>query len=333
MEAEYMNEYRIVESRNTVIENTHEIPVIKDVDVIVAGGGTAGVGTAVAAARNGAKTLLIEENSFLGGTMTGVMMSQIGRCTPGISGITKELVDRMKKQGGAIAETIIVFDPETCKDVCLDLLADSGAELLLFSKIVAPIVIESQIKGIIIESKAGRQAILGQVVVDCTGDADLAVSAGVPYVRVREKDSKMRPISLLFRMGNVDLDKLVESVKQNPDNFQRDYQSNVIDPENKLVRVVGFFDEVREARERGEVDRECHYIRIETVFVDRKTVLINTTRVYNIDALDPISLTQGTLEARKQVRQLVTLLKERIPGFEDSFLMDTAPFVGVRETR
>jgi hypothetical protein len=199
--------------------------------------------------------------------------------------------------------------------------------------VVGPVREDNRIKGVVVENKSGRQAILADVVVDTTGDADLAYQMGAPCVKGRERDGKMLPATILFRLGNVDVAKIVEFARRHPEDFAGDPKRNLLEIERGSVRIEGFYNEVKAARERGELDKDCHYLRLEGVFVDRGTVWVNTTRVYNVDGTNAMDLTRAEIEARRQMRQLVAFIKRNIPGCANAYVIDSAASIGVRETR
>ncbi|MHB1006402.1 MAG: FAD-dependent oxidoreductase [Chloroflexota bacterium] len=309
------------------------LPVAGRFDVVVAGGGPAGLGAAVAAARHGAATLLIERYGFLGGTATGAMMTTFNCPRDRLSGFASEFVERLIADKAAFPGPTIPFNPEGFKDAALDFLAEAKANLLLYSWVVDAIVADGRIVGVVVENKSGRQAILGKVVVDATGDADVAARAGAAVVKGRESDGKMRPVTILFRLGGVDLPRVVAYARANPDQFTADPAFQILDLESGIVRISGFFDTVAAARVRGELDAGCHYIRFEGVDVARGTVFVNTTRVYGVDATDAWQLTRAEVAARRQMRQLVPFIRRERPGCEGAYLLDASTSIGVRETR
>lgn len=318
---------------DTVHEPGRDIPVFAEVDVVVAGGGPAGLGAAIAAARNGANTMLVERLSFLGGVATAAPMPVLNVPLKTLSGISRELFDRLVADGGAAAGPLVSFDPEMLKEVALDMAIQAGVKMLFYTWVVAPIADGEHIRGIVIENKSGRQAILAKTVIDCTGDADVAARMGVPFVKGRESDGKMRPVTILFRMGNVDVRKVVEYSRTHPEEFTADRNKNVLDVDHNVVRIEGFYATVKRAREKGELDKDCHYLRMEGVSVDKRIVFINTVRVYNIDGTNAADLSSAEIEARRQMRQLAAFIKKYIPGCEDAFVVDSAVSIGVRETR
>lgn len=327
---------------NTVVEGSRELDIIRKADVVVAGGGPSGLIAAIAAAREGADVVLVEATSFLGGVATGAMMAALVG-SHWATGIALELMDRMADRGGAVrwdpkAERTATtpFDPEEFKTVALEMVEEAGVNLLLYTLAVAPIVVEDSVKGIVVESKSGRQAILGKVVIDCTGDADLAVGAGAPYTVGRESDQKMRPFALLFRLGGLDIERIANYVKENPDELQPQYrQGTLLQAGNERVisRISGFYKLVEQAKEQGYLYPECHYFRLENLWVDRGTAVCNTTRIYYVDGTSNLDLTRGEIEARKQIKKLVEFARKFIPGCENAFVLDVAPRMGVRETR
>lgn len=315
-------------------EPARRIPVVRDVDVLVVGGGAAGIGAAVGASRAGARTLLVERNGFLGGVATAVMMTTWNVPSRCLAGVSRELFESLLKRGGAIdGGPTIPYDPETFKEVAEGACLEAGVELLYYTWMAAPLRDGDTLHGVVVENKSGRQALAARVTVDCSGDADVAAAAGVPCVKGREKDGKMRPLTILFRLGNVDIRRVVEYARTHPDQFTADPNFQLLDLDRGLVRISGFFDLVAEARARGELDKDCHYIRFEGVFPDRGTLFVNTTRVYGRDGTSAWDLTEGSIEARRQMDQLLRFLVLKVPGCERAFRIDASSSIGVRETR
>lgn len=169
---------------------------------------------------------------------------------------------------------------------------------------------------------------------DATGDADVAAAAGAEYVKGREEDNKMRPMSVLFRMGGVDMDKVIEYCRSQPKtNFTADPNFHIIAPEKGLVRLSGFFHIAEKARAAGELPDEIHYLRFEGIDVARGIVTVNNSRVYGVDGTDAWDISRADTQARQQNRQLKKVIRKYIPGFENAYVIDSSPTVGVRETR
>jgi hypothetical protein len=326
----------------SVVESERVVPVAETADVIVAGGGTAGFIAALAAARNGAKVIVIESNSYLGGVGTAVMMGAfVG--SRWATGLSKEFLDRMADVGGAPRwdgrtdrTQTTPFDLETYKFVALDMLREAGVKLRFYSQVTDVIREGNTLKGVIVEDKAGRQAIVGKVVIDATGDADLVVRAGGQVTVGRESDGAMRPFALLFRLGGIDFGPLLQYAREHPDQIQPQHREGTLldaNGEPVISRISGFYDLVDQARERGELSSSCFYIRFEDCWPDRGIAVVNTTRIYGVDGTNPDDLTRGEIEGRKQIRQLAAFLEKYMPGCQKSFIIDVASRIGVRETR
>jgi len=339
-----------------VVETQREIPVAAEVDVLVAGGGSAGWHAAVAAARAGAKTLLVERYGSLGGTVTNAMVQPfmnyhdpVGNAVVG--GIWQEMVDRLEALGaspGAIdastgqapwgkKPTLTPFDPEAVRYVAQELVLTAGAELLLHTMVVDTIVNDGRLEGIIVENKSGRQAILAKCFVDATGDADVAALAGAPFVKGRERDGHCMPMSLYIKMADVDYGAIAAYLEANPDEFRWWAYPNVSPDapeqfEKNPVSVSGFLSLVKQARDAGEL-----YLGRETINILpcplKGEAVLNCTRVGDLDPTSARDLTSAEIEARRQAMSVITFVKRRLPGFENSKLVSIAPSIGVRESR
>jgi len=283
---------------------------ISEHDVIVAGGGTAGIAAAVAAARNGADTILIERYGFLGGTMTAGLVNPFMTFHAGkeqiIKGIFQEIIDRLKDTGGYDEKTK-AFDSEIMKLVLDQMIKEADVKLLLHTYITDALVTkENIIKGIEAYNKSGRQVVLGKVIIDATGDGDVAVMAGAPYEKGREEDGLTQPMTLNFRMGGVDVERMPSREKIN-----KLFEEAKAKGEIKIPREnVLYFPTTR----RGEI----HF---------------NTTRIVKVDGTKADDLTYAEIEGRRQMAELIKFLKEKVPGFENAYLLMSAVQVGVRETR
>jgi FAD dependent oxidoreductase len=323
--------YRI--DSDHVWQESRQLPVTGSFDVVVAGGGPAGLGATIGAARQGASTLLIERNGFLGGTATAAMMTTLNCPVDRLSGFARDMVLRLLREGGAWEGPTIPFDPEKFKEVALAFVREAGVKLLLYSWVTDPLVIDGKVRGVTIQNKSGPQVVLGSTVVDATGDADLTARAGGEVVKGRESDGKMRPMTILFRMGGVDIARLVEYAQEHPEQFTADPSFQVLDIARGVVRLSGFFDLVAGARARGELDQDCHYIRFEGVNVERGTVFVNSTRVYGVDGTSAWDLTRAEVEGRQQMKRLAEFIRREIPGCDKAYVIDASSSIGVRETR
>jgi hypothetical protein len=317
---------------NTIREPARDIPVVHEAEVIVAGGGVAGIAAALAAARGGAQTLLVERSAFLGGTATAALMHVFYTPYWSTQGILREICDRLGARGAAEHGELIPFDPEGFKSVVMEMLASAGVGFLFHSYISRVLVENGRVQGLVVENKSGRQAFTGTVIVDATGDGDVSALAGAPYEIGRPADGKTRPMSLLFRMGGVDTGRLQTYVREHPDEFTRDPNTTSVDPQFRSFRIFGFFGLVDAARARGEIDPDCHWVRVEGLDERRGMVLINSTNVY-ASGVDAGALTNAEVAGRRQVHQLEAFLRKSVPGFAAAYLVEVGATIGVRETR
>ncbi len=312
-------------------------------DVLVVGGGPAGIASAIAAARNGAKTLLIEQCGFVGGMATAALVGPFMTCYDGkgekqiIRGIYDELVKRLEAAGGAIHPSkvewatsyasfirkghshVTPFDSEILKIVAEDMLQESGVELLYYTQFIDCITEGKYIKSIIAARKEGLCAINAKIVLDCSGDADVAEKAGVPTIKGRKKDNTMQPTTMFFRVCNVDSDRVYKNVEENKELMGRPF--------------FGVFSWlIEEGRKTGEWDIKRD--EMGTYETNQKGEWkLNTTRVTGVDGTKSIDLTRASIEGRKQTRKVFKFLRDHVPGFENAKMMETGSVIGVRETR
>ena len=322
-----------IDKTGRITEPVREIGVAHATDVLVVGGGIAGVMAALASGRSNGKTFLVERFGSLGGTGTAAMMNLFYVPYAASRGLVRELFDRLIARGGAIPGEFVVYDPELYKVTALEMLREAGVEILLHTLVSDVIMEGTTLRGIVVENKSGRQAVLSRVTVDASGDADVAFRAGAPYIKGREADGKMRPMTLIFRMGGVDVPRLVEYVKTHPEDFSPDPLQCMLDLEHHMIRVFGFFKLVEEAKARGELWPECYYFRVESVLPERGVLTVNATRVYGVDGTKAEDLSRAEIETRHQMIQLAAWARKCIPGFANSFILDSASTIGVRETR
>lgn len=304
-------------------------------DVVVVGGGTGGAPAAISAARNGAKVLLIEKNGFLGGLATGGLMSPwphwLARHSwenpkePYIEGIYTEILDRLD-QLGALAPDHRNWDDEVLKFVLEEMCCETGVKLLLHSFLFRVLTDEHVINSIEVANKSGVMSISGKVFIDGTGDGDLVALAGGYFEEGRPSDGATQPMSLTFRLGGVDFDKVP---RYSPSHyFLSIYWS---EPPVMPDDVAEIHKEYLEAQESGEISNP----RGELLWwrYHRPGILhFNTTRIQNLDATNAEDLTKAEIEGKRQVMETLKFLK-RFPGFADAYLIKMGNEVGVRETR
>lgn len=312
-------------------------------DVIVIGGGVAGSIAAIASARAGAKTLVVERYGFMGGMLTmagvGPMMTFHAGDTQVVKGIPDEIIETLKALGaspGHIKDTIgyasslTPFDAEAMKYVLEHKHIEAGGEMLYHSFFTDCKVEDHNLKSVQFWTKSGLIELEADVFVDATGDADLSVKAGVPYEYGRKLDGLAQPMTMKARIGNVDIAKVRKYMKDNPEDFfTKDW--SYFD-ETPKVSVSGFYSKLKEAREKGDLT----YPRETVLFFENNNpgeVILNMSRIIKLNATDSYELTKGEIQGREQIRQSVDFLKKYIPGFELCYLVSTGPQIGVRETR
>ncbi|MBW3097206.1 FAD-dependent oxidoreductase [Pseudohoeflea coraliihabitans] len=304
-------------------------------DVLVAGGGMAGIAAAVAAARTGAEVTLVERGGTLGGVATaGLMCSFMGVDRSIIGGIMWEFLDRLKAVGGSIEGLYTPFDPELFKTVALEMVSEAGVRLLLHSWVLDSVVENQRIEGVRFVTKSGIKTISAKVVVDCTGDGDVAASAGAAFESRRPDGNAGQPMTLMFRMGNVDTKQLIEYYKANPDEFYQEPMKCLLeeDRDPPLFVFAGFFSLIKKAKESGGLYLARESMGLQAL-PNTGQILVNATRVQGLDAVDAGDLTKAEVDARKQAASVVRFMKDNLPGFADAHLIDTAASIGVRESR
>ncbi len=323
------------------------------VEVVVVGGGTAGAIAAIASGRTGARTLLVEQYGQLGG-MTGAGMTYLGfldgRGRQAVRGIPQELFDRLiplKAATPHIADplrgSVTQADPEMLRHALMAMLAESRVRLLLHAFLSDVLLDRGALRGIVVETKGGRQAQPAEVVVDTTGDGDVAARAGAPFEIGRAEDGRLQPVSRIFRLGNVRLDRVQAYLRDHPEEFRvpegwttpdaSRYGASYL--EGTPGTTILLQDVVQRAQREGTANLPKDVISIYTPpdWSGPAEVAINATRVHGIDPTDPDQLTEAELECERQVMEVFRFLRTRIPGFEDSRLLGTPYQVGVRESR
>src|SRR5579863_8100226 len=314
-----------------------------DFDVLVVGGGNAGCAAAIASARHGARTLLVERYGFLGGTATASMVGPWMTFHSGddrvVGGIAQEIVERLMRKGASpghlrdssdYVASITPFDPEAHKALLFEMMRESGVALLLHAYFLSAQLDEDAVCGATFATTGGTRTYRGRVVVDATADAYAAASAGVPTQQGDER-GRVQPASLMFRLSHVDLTKTATYVRMHADQMRTSLKAHERTAP-ALTAVAGLYQLWEQAKSDGlvSIPRELVSFFI-SPYPDEVTV--NMTRVTDIDPLDPDDLTRAEVESRAQVMQLLEFFRGRVPGFENARIAATGTQVGVRESR
>jgi hypothetical protein len=321
----------------------------KGYDVVVVGGGTAGAMAGIAAARTGARTLLVEQYGTLGGVLSlGMSLKGVhdGQGYKALGGIGEELIARARVTGAATTVvshhprhgSIMGQDPEAMKLNLIQMVQESGLDLLLHAFLVDALRDGDTVQAIQVATKAGLEIIPAKCFVDCTGDADLAARAGADCTIGRERDGGMQPVSAIFRVGGVDLDKTWAYLEEHPEDFET--PPGYVGDEYTVARfrakpgvgVAGFRSLIARARAAGDysIPRDDMGFNPQ---VGRPEVTINITRVHGIDGTDPDDLTRAEIESQLQIIEGVRFLRKYVPGFAACYVVSNPFQVGVRETR
>ena len=323
----------------TILEPAKEIPVVNESDVGVVGGGVGGLMAALAAARTGAKTLLIERFAVIGGVATAGLMTSFNgfrnehppNHLQTVRGLAQELVDRLLDSGGACACTAhgnfgpmkkgespyaVSFDSEILKRVALEMLCDAGVDLMFHTTFGDAITEDRIVKAILIENKSGRQAIQGRVYVDATGDGDIFASAGADFDATLDPNLRSSKLALVFRVGNINHEKL-RAFKGKETQTTSIYETG--SEENSYAKLM------------GELNRLGGFTV--TMPTPRKDVVWFNNWIPDLSCLNVKDLSRMEVETRKKMLLTHKFYRENVPGFEDSYILDTASQVGTRGSR
>ncbi len=313
-------------------------------DVLVVGAGPAGIGAALGAARAGANVVLAERYGYPGGAATVALVMPLmsahtqegrfrhaGRATlyptdhgegrRVIAGVLMEMVERLIECGGAVPPSletgyVVPFDPEKLKITVMSMLDEAGVEVLLHS-FAFGYQKTDDISTVFFHSKSGPIAVQAYCVVDCTGDGDVAALAGAPFEIGRVHDGLTQPMTLYFRMVGFQRPAFMEYIKNHPEQW---------------YGVFGLWSLIEKATAEGrlKLPRE-DLLMFATPHPEE--VSVNSTRVLNKLATDVFDLTSAEWESRRQADQVSEFLKEYVPGFENSYMVQTGVQVGIREGR
>jgi len=322
----------------------------KSFDLIVVGGGVSGSVAAIAASRVGVKVLVVEEQGFLGGSLTamgvGPMMSFHNPAGEQVvRGIPDEVIERLRARGASLGHipdtttycsTVTPFEAEELKIELETMLVEAGGEFLYHTQLAGVEKRGDRIESVIVCNKGGLLRLQAKLFVDATGDGDLSARAGVPFAVGREGDGARQPMTMNLKLGNVDTAAIRQYAIDHPD----DFLFHPVGREEALRRLrtsprlslAGFLQAWSEARKRGEVDVP----RDQVLFFETPTpgvVIVNTSRITGLDPTDPFELSHAESIGRRQCVQIFNFLRKHAIGFQHAVRMDTAAKVGVRESR
>jgi hypothetical protein len=344
-------------------------------DVVVVGGGVSGCAAAISSARAGAKTILIESLGILGGMMNvsgppGWAFSHLWneRGEQIIAGLVEETHHRLEKEGHALPypkpedrnfnNAYTFVDPDWWGLLIFEMLREAKVELLMHSLAVEPIKEGKKVKGIVVENTSGRMAVMGKVIIEATGEGDMAVRAGVPFTKVDRTKEEIDPPSITFHMDGVDWDKVTAYMKANPDQFLGDAYGMKITPEQEAYRkkrlerlnkcksiidlvkegVLGTIDFkalTRKALDAGDLHP---YGDLGFFFTPRdgghiQPIFQHSAQIPDCDATNVKELSAGESEARRQVTIALNAAKKYLPGFENAYFTRLTCCIRTREGR
>ncbi len=311
----------------TFSEPARRLPVLDHADVLVIGGGPGGVGAALAAARNGARTVVVERFGAFGGTWTSGLLSSI-MPFPFVRGLFSEILGEVAEAGGwRRSETEDpyapgphghpdthghggIYDAEVMKSVLDRMIVEAGITPYFFLHVAGVIREGERIEGVVVESKQGRHVLTADYFIDASGDGDVCHQAGIPVDYGRSEDGKVQPMTLIFKMDGVDDARAEEHCRRDP-------------------RLASTW---QRAKRDGAVT-----IPRENVLLSRSPVkgqwVFNTTRILGKNGTRVRDVTEAMIEGRRQVFEVAAFMKQYVDGFREARVSETAGHIGVRESR
>lgn len=292
-------------------EKERKLEIKGEYDVIVAGSGPSGVAAAVSAGRLGAKTLIIEYNGCVGGISTSGLMSHF------TGSVNSKLYEEMLSRAAAknpfnTGSRTTVIDPELLKNVYIEMLSEANVDMLFYTLICDAVVEDDKLIGVVVENKTGRSVYMSKVIVDCTGDGDVAYKSGADFFLGREEDSKMQPATLMFKVGGVDMDRAV---------FPGSFETKIDVPKGEIQQLA-----------KRELKPPCGHTLLYRSTIPG-IVTCNMTNCLDIDGTKAEDLTKAEITCRSQIEPIVEFLRKHAPGYENCYVISAASMIGIRETR
>ena len=300
-----------------------QVPVLGKYDVVVCGGGPAGFIAAIASARGGARTALIEQYGFLGGMATAGLVNPLSVFTYNnekvIGGIPWEFIERLQEMGGGLIEKPlgnVAFEPELYKLCCQRMVLEAGVDLYMHSYLSGCFCDGTSVNQVVIENKNGTEAIEADIFIDCTGDADLAAMAGVPMLG--DEGKPLQPLSTYFALGGVDTES--QLLKDSMHHNKQGENCHCLPVREKLIALK---------EELGIPEFGGPWF---CTTLQPGVVTVNMTRTAG-NAIDNRDFTRAECELREDVFKMAGILKANFEEFKDSFVTAVAVHGGIRETR
>jgi hypothetical protein len=317
--------------------------------VVVVGAGAAGIAAAVGAARNGAGTLLIEYNGFLGGISAtlGWIGFHDNRYRQVVKGLAAEFVAAMQDRGEASpyvldpkCSSIVTMNTHAWKILAIEQCMAAGVELMLHTHVVDALREGDRVTGVVVEHKSGRQEIHADIVIDCSGDGDVAARAGAEWEKGRTGDGLVQAPTLVFRLGGLDRERFIAGCKDRSNNY-REWLSPYPDLWQKMMARIdsepafitgGFAGLVEKARRAGDFEvPQSRIVGVKTHVPDE--FLVVSTRVLGLDPTDVRSLTEAYTRLYQQIPIVVKFFRKYMPGCAGAHIREIAPMMGIRESR
>lgn len=323
-------------------------------DVVVVGGGAAGIAAATYAAKNGAKTALVEAGPSIGGELLSGLpidgcLNQHGEWVVG--GFLKDLIAECDSMGGYVGTFndwrliyMVCLDPEVVRLAAPRLVRRAGVDLYLYTFATDVVVNDGRVEGVVVLNKRGNTLLTAEAFIDCSGDGDLCVQAGADFELGSEK-GEFQPVTIVFRMGNVDSKALLTFIRDNPEEIAAGESQFLCEGRDRAGCAQGLYDQgqplvyirpegptLKKGIEDGLMFQTA-LVSTVPVSTQRREICVNSTRIANVDATDSEALSRAFNDLVDQVWMCVNFLKERVPGFENAYYAASASRVGIRETR